>query len=186
VTTRRGGEERIANELHLKLGLRLSPRTMRKYMPKRFNRGPNHGILSQRWVTFVRNHAKAIVACDFCTVVTATFRLLSVFVLMEHATRRILYCNGTMHPTAQWTIQQLREAVPADHGYQFLIQDRDSIFSEDLDQRMRNLGLRVLKTPVRSPKTNSLCERLLDTLRRECLDLLIPLTERHLRRILHK
>jgi transposase InsO family protein len=180
------GEERIANELLLKLGLRVSPRTIRKYMPKRFDRGPNRGIPSQYWVTFVRNHAKAIVACDFCTVVTAAFRLLYVFVLMEHATRRILHCNVTMHPTAQWTIQQLREAMPADHGYQFLIHDRDRIFSDDLDQPMRNLGLRVLKTPVRSPKANSLCERFLGTLRRECLDLMIPLTEGHLRRILHK
>ena len=180
------GEERIANELLLKLGLRVSPRTVRKYLPKRFDRGPNDGIPSQRWMTFVHNHAKAIVACDFCTVVTATFRLLYVFVLMEHATRRILHCNVTMHPTAQWTIQQLREAMPADHGYQFLIHDRDSIFSDDLDQRMRNLGLRVLKTPVRSPQANSLCERFLGTLRRECLDLMIPLTGRHLRRILYE
>jgi putative transposase len=180
------GQERIANELLLKLGLRVSPRTVRKYMPKHFDRGPNHGIPSQRWVTFVRNHAKAIVACDFCTAVTATFRPLYVFMLMEHATRRILHCHVTTHPTAQWTIQQLREAMPAGHEYRYLIHDRDSIFSADLDQRMRNLGLRVLKTPVRSPKANSLCERLLGTLRRECLDLMIPLTEHHLHRILHK
>jgi putative transposase len=180
------GEERIANELLLKLGLRVSPRTVRKYLPKRFDRAPNNGIPSQRWGTFVHNHAKAIVACDFCTVVTATFRLLYVFVLMEHATRRILHCRVTMHPTAQWTMQQLREAIPTDHGYRFLIHDRDSIFSDDLDQRMRNLELRVLKIPVRSPQANSLCERLLGTLRRECLDLMIPLTEGHLRRILHE
>ena len=180
------GQERIANELLLKLGLQVSPRTVRKYMPKHFDRGPNHGIPSQRWVTFVHNHAKAIVACDFCTVVTASFRLLNVFVLMEHATRRILHCDETMHPTAQWTIQQLRESIPADHEYRFLVHDRDSIFSDDLDQRMRNLGLRVLKTPVRSPKANSVCERLLGTLRRECLDFLIPLTEQHLQRLLNE
>jgi hypothetical protein len=128
------GEERIANELRLKYGLRVSPRTVRKYLPKRFDRAPNHGIPSQRWVTFVHNHAKAVVACDFCTVVTASFRLLYVFVLMEHATRRILHGHVTMHPTAQWTIQQLRESVPADHEYRFLINDRDSIFSDDLYQ----------------------------------------------------
>jgi putative transposase len=180
------GKERIASELLLKLGLRVSPRTVRKYMPKRFDRGSNHGIPSQCWVTFVRNHAQAIVDCDFCTVVMATFRLLYVFVLMEHATRRILHCHITMHPTAQWTRQQLREAMPADHEYRYLIHDRDSIFSADLDQRMRNLGLRVLKTPVRSPQANSLCERLLCTLRRECLDLMIPLTKRNLHRILHE
>jgi hypothetical protein len=79
---------------------------------------------------FVRNHAQAIVACDFCTVVTATFRLLYVFVLMEHATRRILHANVTAHPTAQWTIQQLRNAMLTDHGYRFLIHDRDCIFSQ--------------------------------------------------------
>jgi putative transposase len=180
------GEERIANELLLKRGLHVSPRTVRKYLPKRFDRAPKRGIGSQRWVTFARNHAKAIVACDFCTVVTANFRLLYVFVLVEHATRRILHGHVTMHPTAQWTIQQLREAMPADHECRFLIHDRDSIFSDDLDRRTRNLGLRVLKTPVRSPQANSLCERPLVTLRRECLDLMIPLTEGHLRRILYE
>jgi hypothetical protein len=81
------GQERIANELLLKLGLRVSPRTVRKYMPKRLNHGREHGVPSQRWRTFVHNHAQAIVACDFCVVVTATFRLLYVFANMEHATR---------------------------------------------------------------------------------------------------
>ena len=138
----------------------------------------------QRWATFVRNHAQAIVACDFCVVVTATLRLLYIFVVMEHATRRILHINVTAHPTASWTLQQLREAIPSDHTYRFLIHDRDSIFSQQLDQSIRNLGLRVLKTPVRSPQANALCERLLGTLRRECLDFLIPLTESHLSRIL--
>jgi putative transposase len=179
------GQERIANELLLKLGLRVSPRTVRKYLPKRFDRGRNQGIPSQRWMAFVHNHAKAIVACDFCTVVTASFHLLYVFVVMEHATRRILHTNVTIHPTAQWTLQQLREAMPSVHGYRFLIHDRDTIFSQDLDQRVRHLGLRVLKTPVRRPQANALCERLLGTLRRECLDFLIPLTEHHLRRLLH-
>ena len=124
------GQERIANELLLKLGLRVSPRTVRKYMPKRLDRGPGTRVPSQRWRTFVRNHAQAIVACDFCVVVTATFRLLYVFVVMEHASRRILHINVTAHPTAQWTLQQLREAIPSDHAYRFLIHDRDSIFSQ--------------------------------------------------------
>jgi len=111
------GQERIANELLLKLGLRVSPRTVRKYMPKRPAPGPSQRVVSQHWRTFVRNHAQAIVACDFCIVVTATFRLLYVFVVMEHATRRILHAHVTAHPTAAWTLQQLREAIPADHTY---------------------------------------------------------------------
>ena len=180
------GEERIANELLRKLGLRVAPRTGRNYMSKRFDRGPNNGIPSQRWVTVVRNHAKAIVSCDFCTSVTATFRLLYVFVLMEHATRRILPCNVTMHPTAQWTMQQLCKAMPPDHGHRFLIHDRDSIFSDELGQRMHKLWLRVLKTLPQSPQANALCERLIGTLWRECLEFVIPLTENHLRRLLQE
>jgi transposase InsO family protein len=179
------GEERIANELLLKLGLRVSPRTVRKYLPRSHDCRPKPGVSSQRWRTFVRNHAKVIVACDFCVVVTATFRNLYVFVVMEHATRKILHANVTVHPTAAWTLQQLRAAIPADHTYRFLIHDRDRIFSGEFDQHAQNLGLRVLKTPVRSPQANALCERLLGTLRRECLDFLIPLTENHLQHLLH-
>jgi putative transposase len=96
-----------------------------------------------------------------------------------------LHANATAHPTAQWTLQQLREALSPDHAYRFLIHDRDTIFSQQLDQGVCNLGLRVLKTLVRSPQANALCERLIGTLRRECLDFLIPLTEHHLRRLLH-
>jgi putative transposase len=180
------GEERIANELVLKLGLRVSPRTIREYLPKRSDDGWHRHVPSQCWLTFVRTHAQAIVAFDFCVVVTATFRLLYVFVVMEHVTRRILHMNVTAHPTAQWTMQQLRDTIPAEHIYRFLIHDRDAIFSQELDQRVRHLGLRILKTPVRSPQANALCERLLGTLRRECLDFLIPLTENHLRRLLHE
>jgi putative transposase len=180
------GQERIANELLLKLGLRVSPRTVRQYLPKRLDRGPGTRVSSQRWSTFVRNHAQVIVACDFCVVVTATFRFLYVFVLMEHATRRLLHVNVTAHPTAEWTLQQLREALPCDHTYRFLLHDRDSIFSQQLDQYLEHLGLQVLKTPPQSPQANALCERLIGTLRRECLDFMIPLTENHLRRLLYE
>jgi putative transposase len=124
----------------------------------------------QRWMTFVRNHAKAVVACDFFVVVTARFRILYVFVIMELATRRILHHNVTAHPTSEWTLQQFREALPGDHPYRFLIHDRDSIFSRELDKEVTGMGVRVLRTPVRSPKANSLCERFGGTLRRECLD----------------
>ena len=173
------GEERIANELLLKLGIRVSPRTVRKYMqlpPRGQPRGDQH------WSTFVHNHASAILACDFCVVVTATFRLLYVFIVIEHQTRRVVHCNVTAHPTAAWTLQQLREAIPSDHRYRFLIHDRDGIFSPLLDP-VSHMRLRVLRSPPRSPKANSLCERVIGTLRRECLDYFIPITESHLRSI---
>jgi transposase InsO family protein len=126
------------------------------------------------------------VACDFCVVVTATFRILYVFVIIEHASRRLLHVNVTAHPTAQWTMQQFREAIPAGHPYRILIHDRDSIFSEQVDQGVRNLGLRVLKTPMRTPVTNAICERVIGTMRRDCLDCLIPVNERHLHGILNE
>ena len=178
------GQERITNELLLKLGLRVSPRTVRKYMPGHCVGGPGKRGQSQRWSTFIRNHAKGIVACDFCVAVTATFRILYVFVMIEHASRRLLHVNVTAHPTAPWTMQQFREAIPADHPYRILIHDRDTIFSKDVDQGVRHMGLHVVKTPVRTPVANAICERLIGTLRRECLDFVIPLNERHLYGIL--
>jgi putative transposase len=124
------------------------------------------------------------VACDFCVAVTATFRILYVFVIIEHASRRLVHINATAHPTAQWTMQQFREAIPADHPYRILIHDRDSIFSNQVDQGVRNMGLRVIKTPVRTPVANALCERVIGTMRRECLDFVIPLNARHLYSVL--
>ena len=128
------GEERIANELNLKLGIRVSPRTVGKYL--RTGRPPRTPDPKQRWLTFVRNHAQVIVAGDFFVVVTATFRTLYVFVLMELGSRRILHHNVTPHPTAEWAAQQFREALPGGHAYRFLIHDRDSIFSKELDKQV--------------------------------------------------
>jgi putative transposase len=177
------GEARIADELRLKLGLRVSPRTVGKYLCE--GGGPRRTPdPKQRWMTFVRNHAKGIVACDFFVVVTAAFRVLYVFVVMEVGTRRIVHHNVTAHPTADWTLQQFREALPGDHAYRYMIHDRDRIYSKDLDQSVESMGVRVLRKPVRSPKANCFCERLVRSARRECLDFLIPLSENHLKRSL--
>jgi putative transposase len=178
------GEERIANELLLKLGLRVSPRTIRKYMPKLPAAPSGRPRGDQRWATFLKNHARGIIACDFCVAVTASFRILYVFVVMEHASRRLIQLNATVHPTAAWTLQQLREAIPSDHEYRFIIHDHDAIFSAELDASLTRLGLKVITTPRRSPQANSLCERLIGTLRRECLDWIIPLSEGHLTKVL--
>jgi transposase InsO family protein len=135
-------------------------------------------------LTFVRNHAQAIVVSDFLVVVTARFRILHVLVIMELGTRKILHHNVTAHPTAEWTLQQFCEALPGGHPYRFVIHDRDSIFSKELDKAVTDMGVRILRTPVRAPLANSACERLVGTMRRECLDFLIPLGERQLRRSL--
>jgi putative transposase len=178
------GEERIASELLLKLGIRVSPRTIRRYMPDR--KGPWNGVSSQRWMTFVRNHAHAILACDFFVSVTARFRLLYVFVIMEVGSRRIAHFNVTEHPTAEWTLQQFREVITGEQPQQFLIHDRDSIYSADFDSGLQAMGMKILKTPFRAPQANAFCERLIGTTRRECLDFLIPLNERHLQAVLQE
>ena len=175
------GEERIANELLIKLGIRVSPRTVGKYMPKR-PLGQPRG--DRRWSTFLKNHATAILACDFFVVVTATFRMLYVFVIIEHGTRRLAHINVTTNPTADWTLQQLREVVGNGGGCRYLIHDRDRIFAKHLDASIRALGVEVLRSPVASPKANAICERVIGTARRECLDWLIPMSEAHLRAIL--
>jgi transposase InsO family protein len=150
-------------------------------MPKRSGSGPRG---DQRWRTFIQNHAPAIIACDFCVAVTATFRLFYVLVVIEHGLRRLLHCNVTEYPTAEWTLQQLREAIPCEHLYRFLIHDNDNIFSDELDKSIGNLGIKVIETPYRSPQANSICERTIGSMRREFLDYVIPLNETHLRKLI--
>jgi putative transposase len=125
------------------------------------------------------------VACDFLVAVTVRFQVLFAFLVMEVGSRRILHYNVTAHPAADWARQQFREAIPSDHCYRFLIHDRDSIFSPDLDEELKgSFGLRVLLTPMRAPKANAYCELLVRTVRRECLDVMTPLNEQHLRQTL--
>jgi putative transposase len=165
----------------VKLGIRVSPRTVGRYMPQR---SPGRPRGDQRWSTFLKNHAEAILACDFFIAVTATFRLLYVFVVIEHGTRRLAHVNVTAHPSADWTLQQLRLVAGEEGGHRYLIHDRDKIFAKHLDDSIRALGIEVLRSPVASPKANSICERVIGTIRRECLDWMIPLSEAHLRSIL--
>jgi putative transposase len=114
------GEERIANELLLKIGIRVSPPTVNTYLPWRPSSRPRGDL---RWSTFLRLHAQGVIACDFLVTVTATFRLLYVFVVIEHRSRRLIHCNVTAHPSAAWTLQQLREVVGIEDRYKFLIHD---------------------------------------------------------------
>jgi transposase InsO family protein len=116
--------------------------------------------------------------------VTATFRLVYVFLVLDIGMRRIRHWNVTEHPTAEWTVQQFRNCLTGDEPYRFLVHDRHAVFSPGVDDAVRSMNLRVLTTPVRVPQANTFCERLIGTARRECLDHVIPLNERHLRRIL--
>jgi len=122
----------------------------------------------------VRNHAPSVLASDFFVVVTATFRLLYVFVVLDVGTRRILQWNVTAHPTAGWTAQQFRMIGSGEQTHRFVIHDRDTIYSEGVDRTLAAMGLTVLRTPVRAPQANAFCERLIGTIRREWLDFMIP------------
>jgi putative transposase len=176
------GEERIAAELLLKLGISVSPRTVRRYMKRRVPSGG--GASTPMWRTFLLNHACEVLACDFFVTITARFRLIYVFVVLDIRTRRLVHWNVTEHPTAEWTVQQFRAFVTGDEPYRFVIHDRDAIYSSAVDRALASMHLRVLTTPVHTPQANAVCERLIGTARRECLDFMIPLNERHLRRIL--
>ena len=115
---------------------------------------------------FVGNHAQGILACDFFVTVTAGFRVLYVFVIMEVGTRRMAHFNVTAHPTAEWSLQQFREVITGEKPYRFLIHDRDSIYSSELNSALKAIGLNILKMPFRAPQANAFCERLVGTIRR--------------------
>ena len=150
------GEERIASELLVKLGIRVSPRTVPRYM--RSGTGPKRGPGSQTRTTFVQNHASLVLACDFFVTVTVGFRMLYIFVVLEVGTRRILNWNVTDHPTAEGTAQQFRMAVSGEQSHRFLVNNHDSIYSDGVDRTLAAMGLIVLKTPVQAPQANACCE----------------------------
>ena len=173
------GAERIQGEL-LKLGIKVAKRTIQKYMrPAR--KGPSPG---QTWATFLRNHSKDIWACDFLPVVDLFFGELYAFFVVEHGTRRVVHFGVTRHPTDEWTAQQLREATAFGERPKYLIRDNDTKFGPEFQKVAEDTSIKVLKTPIASPKANSICERFLGSVRREALDHLLIVSERQLSRIL--
>jgi len=171
------GSPRIVGEFR-KLGINVAKSTVEKYRPR--VRKPS----SPTWKTFLNNHVHDIVACDFFIVPTATFRVLFVFITLAHERRRIVHFNITAHPTAQWTAQQIVEAFPWDTAPRYLLRDRDAIYSVAFQHRMKNIGIEEVKIAPRSPWQNPYCERLIGSLRRDVLDHVIVLNDRHLRRVL--
>jgi putative transposase len=174
------GAPRIHGEL-LKLGFLLSERTVARYL-----RGVRRRDPGQRWRAFLHNHREAIVAMDFFVVPTLSFRLLYCFFVIEHDRRRILHCNVTAHPNSAWVVQQLRETFPEAGPYRYLILDRAAIFNGEVRTFLRSTGLEPKRTSVRSPWQNGIAERWIGSCRRELLDHVIPLNERHLRRLLRE
>jgi putative transposase len=171
------GAPRIHGEL-LKLGINVSERSVSRLMPRR--RQPP----SQTWRTFLANHLNETASVDLFTVPTATFRVLFCLVVLSHDRRRVLHFNVTEHPTAQWAAQQLVEAFPEVVSARYLLRDRDRIYGEYFRQRVRGLGLKEVLSAPRSPWQNPFVERLIGSIRRECLDHVIVLNEHHLCRIL--
>jgi putative transposase len=173
------GAPRIHGELQ-KLGFEISQATVAKYLGRR------GGPPSQSWRTFLTNHISQLASIDFFTVPTATFRVLFVFVVLSHNRRRIVHLNVTAHPTAAWTAQQLREAWPWDTAPRFIIRDRDQIYGSDPRRTAQGLGIEEVLTAPRSPWQNPFVERVIGSLRRECLDHVIVWNEHSLRRHLER
>ena len=139
---------------------------------------------SQTWRTFLDNHVRDIVAVDFFTVPTATFRILFCFIVLRHDRRVVVHFNVTANPTGQWTAQQVVEAFPEETAPRFLIRDRDAIYGEFFRQRIEHMGIEQVVTAYRSPWQNPYVERLIGSIRRECLNHVIVFNEAHVRRIL--
>jgi len=171
------GALRIHGEL-LKLGIEISQATVAKYMVRR------RGTPSQNWRTFLRNHAEGIAAIDMFVVAFASFQLLYVMIILAHDRRKILRTAVTEHPTAAWVSRQVTEAFPWNTAPRYLLRDRDSSYGADFCNRVEAMGIREVITAPRSPWQNAYVERVIGSIRRECLDHIVIFNERHLRRVL--
>lgn len=171
------GAPRILSELLL-LSYDVAEGTVAKYMVR--SRKPP----SQTWRTFLDNHVRDIAACDFFTLPTATFRVLYVFIVLRHDRRRVVHFNVTTDPSAEWTAQQIVNAFPFVEAPRFLIRDRDGIYGKYFRDRVDAVGIKEVPTAPRSPWQNPYAERIIGSIRRECLNHLIVLSEAHLHRIL--
>ncbi len=170
---------RIHGELHT-LGIKISERTVSRIL-RMVKRPP-----SQSWKTFLHNHLGEIVATDFFTVPTVRMRILFVFIVLEHDRRKVLHFGVTEHPTAAWVGQQVVEAFSEREAPRYLVRDRDASYGHEFRRRVQSLGIQEVITAPRSPWQNAFAERLISSIRRECLDHVVVLNERHLRRLLKK
>ena len=175
------GAPRIHGEMKM-LGFEISERSVLRWMRK----APRSSEPAKRWATFLSDHREAIAAMDFFTVPTLNFGVLYCFFVISHDRRRILHCNVTQHPTSAWTIQQLREAFPYDSAPGYLIFDRGTQFNEELIDTVKMFGIQPKRTSFRSPWQNGVAERWVGNCRRDLLDHVIVLNERHLKRLMNE
>jgi putative transposase len=173
------GAPKIHGEL-LKLGFDISERTVARYL-RRLQ--PRRGDPAKRWLAFLANHREVLAAMDFFTVPTLTFRLLYCFFVIGHERRHVLHFNVTPHPTSDWIVQQLREAFPDAGAYRYILLDHDTKFDDEVIAFLKSTGLKPKRTGVQAPWQNGIAERWVGSCRREILDHVIPLNERHLRRL---
>ena len=171
------GAPRIVSELAL-LGHDVAEGTMAKYMVR--TRKPP----SQTWRTFLANRVPDIAACDFFTVPTVTFRVLYVFIVLRHDRRQVVHFNVTTNPYAEWTARQIINAFPYEEAPRFLIRDRDGIYGDYFTKRIESTGIEEVLIAPRSPWQNPYCERVIGSIRRDCLDHMMIFTEDSLRRIM--
>ena len=174
------GAPRIHGEL-LKLGIEISERSVSGIICQH-----NHKPPSQTWKAFIQNHMMDMVAVDFLVIPTIRFKLLFVFVVLSHDRRRVVHFNVTSNPTAQWTAQQIVEAFPWSTAPKYLLRDRDKIFGSIFQRRVSSLGITEVLTAYRSPWQNAYVERINGSIRRECTDQIIGLSEVLLKKTLHK
>ena len=170
---------RIHGELRM-LGFDISERTVLRWMRK----APRNPEPAKRWAAFLSNHREAITAMDFFTVPTLNFGMIYCFFVISHARRRILHCNVSKHPTGAWVAQQLHEAFPYDAAPKYLIFDRATNFSEEVVRTIRSFGIDPKRTSYRSPWQNGVAESFVGSCRRDLLDHVIVLNERHLKRLM--
>ena len=175
------GAPRIHGELQM-LGFDISERTVSRWV----QRAPRSSEKIARWKAFLKNHREVIAAMDFFTVHTATFGLLYCFFLIGHDRRHILHFNVTRNPTSQWVVQQLREAFPFRLSHKYLIFDRDTKFGLEVAAMVKAIGISPKRTSFRSPWQNGVAERWVESCRRDLLDHVIVLNERHLKRLLNE
>src|SRR5437867_664650 len=171
------GTPRIVGELG-KLGIKVAKSTVDKYRVRSRN------APSPTWKAFLENHLNDLVSIDFLIVPTIRFKILYVLIVLGHSRRRVLHFNVTANPTAQWTAQQIVEAFPWDSAPKYLLRDRDAIYGDRFRRRVESMGIEQVVTAPRSPWQNLYVERLMGSIRRDCLDHVIVLIERHLRHVL--